>query len=108
MVAEVCGFYGWTLEYVLNMPARSFFAMRRASFDILGDQFNRLYLGLCDVAAIPLTNHKYVEELKTMYLSRSGIKAEKKAAHFFDAKDPRAAEVLGAALRQKLRIEYGQ
>lgn len=31
MIAEVCHFYGWTDDHVMNMPASRFFSMLRAS-----------------------------------------------------------------------------
>jgi hypothetical protein len=31
MISEVCAFYGWTVEYVLSMPACRFFVMLEQS-----------------------------------------------------------------------------
>jgi hypothetical protein len=65
-VSEVCQLYpGWTVQYVLEMPAITFFAMikqgrRRHAYQLAE---------LCDIHAIAICSPKYHEQLKGRYLA---------------------------------------
>lgn len=64
LMAEACKTYCWTLDYVLNMPAISFFAMLKAARKVHAIKM----LELCDVHAIPSCTSKYYETIKQRYL----------------------------------------
>lgn len=63
MLAEVCQTYGWTLNYVLEMPACQFFLMARQARYI---RYREL-CDLCDISFIPNSDSKYLGELKRIY-----------------------------------------
>lgn len=63
MLAEVCQSYGWTLNYVLEMPACQFFIMAKQARYI---KYREL-CDLCDISFIPNSDSKYLSELKTAY-----------------------------------------
>lgn len=63
LCAELCGAFGWTLDYVLEMPARRFFVMLKAARKIQSWQFSNL----CDIASIPLGDAKYFDGVKKTY-----------------------------------------
>jgi hypothetical protein len=61
MIAEVCREYGWTVDHVLAMPVRRFFAMLEAARMLRAKDM----LDLADIAAIPACTPKYAEGLKS-------------------------------------------
>ncbi len=103
----MCKEFGWTVEYVLKMPARRFFAMRTETINYERKSRANFLLDLCDVAAIPLCNADYYKEVKSYFRDAAMDVAERKRVqrmnrHVFDADDPidskRAAEALKALI----------
>ena len=73
MLAEVCQAYGWTLDYVLNMPASQFYIMaKEARF-----MRYRQLVDLCDIAPIGWADQKYFETIRKAYIDGAlGIRNE--------------------------------
>ena len=63
LVAEVARFYKWQVDYILNMPARTFFSMLKSGRQLK----NQEYYELCDLMWIPASTPKYKEELQEYY-----------------------------------------
>lgn len=62
-IAEACQLYGWTVEYVLAMEVKRFFAMLNAGRKIRAGRNQ----DLCDIAAIAIGNAKYYQDLRSSY-----------------------------------------
>jgi len=65
MLAFICRFYHWTLEYVLNMPAQQFFLMHNQATKLQALE----YMNACDIAAIPMCNPIYFETVRSKFES---------------------------------------
>jgi hypothetical protein len=107
LITYLCKEMGWTVEYVLNMPARRFFAMLIELKEQHRKQSAAFLYDLCDVAAIAICDVKYLKELKGYYKNLqnetwSEPLFNKNPRRVFKADDPKeskaAANVLKAAL----------
>lgn len=92
MLTHVCRETGWTVEYVLSMPARRFYAMRLEMLrQDQKEKANFLY-DLCDVSAISIADSKYFEEAKTYFRQsmmdpEDRLREDRMRRHIFDADD---------------------
>lgn len=68
-MGEVCRFYGWTLEYAWNMPARAFFAMLRAARTLEASE----RMEECNIQAISICSTKWYDELANRYGARIDV-----------------------------------
>jgi hypothetical protein len=107
MITHFCKAFHYTPDYVLQMPARRFFAMRIEQIELERRERADLLFDLCDVSAISLGDSKYLKELKHYYRTIKLTKDEydKEVRHnnrIFDASDPKeskkAAQALAAAI----------
>lgn len=93
--------FGWSLKDCLEMPAHTFFAMRRAGLSARAEEVNSFLLELCDVAAMPgVVSTEYHKNLKEAYRGRlesfESNTSERRDCPVFDAADPDAAKVFMA------------
>lgn len=97
--------YGWTMDYVLEMPARSFFAMKEAGRKIHAEHMAEM----CQVAAVSWAGKEYTQDLIKHY---NGIaidfKRSPQGAIVMDATDPKAAAILNSTFKQKLKVMNGR
>lgn len=64
LIAEACILFpGWTDKTVLEMNTRRFFALLEHGRDIKTKRKVEFLNSLIDIAAVPLTNHEYVDKL---------------------------------------------
>ena len=63
MIGEACRFYGWRVDYVLSMPAVTFFAMLEAMREL--DKYEKIEL--CDIQAISICDYRYYEHVRARY-----------------------------------------
>lgn len=79
--------FGWTVEYVLAMPVRRFFAMAKAARKMKEDDRNMLLFELCDVMVCSTGVKDYHEKLSGVYWNRLSFNKEnapKKASAAYD------------------------
>jgi len=62
--------FSWTLTQSLEMPARSFFSLVRASRELKSEERNWFLMELCDVAACATGIADYHSKLKEVYFQR--------------------------------------
>lgn len=109
MVTAFCYQMGYTVEYVLNMPARRFFSMRIALDKIKAEEKSELL----DIHAVNgISSLDYYKELKDNYLKQSIGETEyrkKKDFRVFDVDDPEQAkrvdDILRATFAVKSKVE---
>jgi hypothetical protein len=99
--------FGWTVEYILNMPARRFFVMLKESRDQENQKRWSSMVELCDVAAIPLCNGEYYSQKRAEFaaLAMGGELKRGGSVRQFDHKDQRPKEVLKNIFAMKHRTE---
>lgn len=111
MITDFCREFGWTVEYVLQMPITRFFVMRKELFKKRREDRLRLLYDLTDVAAVPLAGAQYLNDLKSAY--SSGIIGPPKVdpsknPRLFDCSDKEqgkmAAAILSDAFKTKARL----
>lgn len=70
MIAEVCKEFGWTVDYILKMPVRQFFAIRNSMYQLSNEESAMKYIELCDIQAIAIGDARYYSELRSSYRNR--------------------------------------
>jgi valyl-tRNA synthetase len=63
MIAEVCRFFHWTMEYCLEMPAIQFFKMLEQARQMRALE----RMEECDIASIPMGNEKHYANVRRRY-----------------------------------------
>lgn len=58
---------GWSIEYVLRMPAIRFFAIKKAHNKISDERLGKLLFELCDVVAVAPQSNDSLQKLKGFY-----------------------------------------
>lgn len=110
MLAEAIIDTGWTVEYVLSMPARRFFVLRREMAKSLEEKRSLDLIEQCDIAWIPNSTPEYLNSLKAFYKSGLAPDNEKKKVNIrtFDADNDKenkaAGDILAATFRQKKKL----
>jgi hypothetical protein len=95
----------YTDEYVLKMPARRFFSMRKALADMSFQEQNRQYFELCQIQAIAgVNNLDYYNELVAEYRKRAMTEENRKilsnrSARIFDADNPEESKYAANVLQ---------
>lgn len=88
------------------MPARRFFAILKASREIESRERNLFLADLCDVAAVPLCNAEFQDNLKRHFIARAtGGTWRRGTSVQLDHKDPRGPQILASIVKQKARLE---
>lgn len=106
----MCKETGWSVEYVLKMPARRFFALRKALYEVKREEKYSGLMDLCDVQFISVAQNGYHQELKDYYrgiLDPEWPKKRLNTRHFDmdnDDERQRAANILAATFKQKARL----
>ena len=73
--------YGWTVEYCLNLPAKTFFSMRKAGHSVRKQFITPILAELVHIAQVPNLKPQSVEKLHQMYLREaSGVKIPKRGS----------------------------
>lgn len=91
---------GWTITYVLAMPARQFFAFRKQMYEIEKEKMLLNLINDCDIQAISICNGDYVKELKNNYKNIwSGEATKKLATRGLDADNKKDTDIVAANLR---------
>jgi len=93
--------YGWGLDYVLSMPARSFFTMLNEGRSLWSRRANRMLYEFCDIARIPTLVPQSVDNLKKMYFDASTTAAELRA------RDRLTRQIEEKAKQEKERLGLG-
>lgn len=97
MFAEVCMDYGWTLNYVLEMPAKQFFAMAKAAREVREERVNMFLFELCDVVPTATGVSEYHKEIRKVYFNRVMNLKGHNPQGVYDAADPNQG--LAAAMK---------
>ena len=69
MVGEVCAFYGWTVDYVLQMPASRFFLMLESARKLKAQEYQRL----CYISRSAQMNYRAFEETVAFFGNTGSI-----------------------------------
>ena len=108
MITEVCREFGWKVEYVLNMPARRFFSVRKSMYELITDEKFSNYAELSDIQAISICDVKYQNALKSHYTSRVTGYVKRPSGRVFDVDQEAQREQLhlqlAAVFKQKKRL----
>lgn len=110
MIAETISDTGWTVEYILSMPARRFFVLRREFALIEKEQKYSNLLEQCDIAWIPNSTPEYLQQLKEYYRAGLDVGPIKKNVNLrtFDADNDNeraaAAKILEATFKQQAKL----
>jgi len=108
----MCREFGWTVDHILEMPARRFFAVRKSLFEIKKEERYLSLMDQCDVQSIALGDGKYYNEVKNMY--KANIAPPKRIEkqnnpRLFVADDPadsaRFEAIMRSAFQTKARCE---
>jgi hypothetical protein len=98
VVAELCMLYpGWTVDYVLSLPAKTFFAMRRSGFKTKRMWNSAMFAELVVIARSPEMEPNAAQRLFEFYRSSaddSGLERVDKRG--MDPTDPRVQQMLAA------------
>jgi hypothetical protein len=96
MVGEVCHFYGWTVEYVLAMPASRFFLMLESGRKIKAQEYQRL----CYISRSSQMVDKAFQETVAFFGGTAEVEQEPKILppKPLNAPKPIAADKAGPAL----------
>lgn len=97
-MSEMCLLYGWTLDFCLKMPARTFFAMLKAGRKLDAQKKYSFMADLSDVSAVPLYLPEYHSKLRDYYLSLAYPINKSKNENVFDGKDPNAFAFFSAMI----------
>jgi hypothetical protein len=89
------------------MPARRFFTILESSRKAERIRYAYEMADLCDVAAIAICNGQYADDLRKSFISRGTGKPWRRnnTVKMTDARDPQAANVLGAIFKAKAKLE---
>lgn len=102
--------FGWTVEYILRMPARRFFSVRKSMIAIERERRINNYIELCDIHFIPACSDKYGEALKEYYRAALNPDRARRMANprvfMSDVREDStaAAKILKATFDQKARL----
>ena len=106
----MCKETGWTVEYVLQMPVRRFFVLRKSLLEIKREDKYSHLLELCDIQMIGSAQGEYYQELKDFYRSQIQPDVIKKRlnSRTFNSdneeESQKAADILSATFKQKARL----
>lgn len=106
----MCKETGWTVEYVLHMPARRFFALKKCMFDLMREEKYSNLMDLCDIGLISVAQPGYAQELKDFYRSSYDPEWSKKRLNSrcfaMDNEEDRKKvdAILSATFRQKAQL----
>jgi hypothetical protein len=77
----MCMLYRWSVDECLSMPAKRFFAMRRAGHKVRKQFITPILAELVDIARVPNLAPKSVQKMREAYLREAaGVKIQKKGA----------------------------
>jgi len=64
---ELCMDTGWSIEYVLHMPAIRFFAIKKAHTRVGDERLGKYFYEMCDVFALAPQSNESLQALKVYY-----------------------------------------
>lgn len=110
MIFEVCKETGWSIEYILEMPVRRFFAIRKSMYEIKREEHYNKLMELCDIQFIGVAKPNYYQELRDFYRSQIKPDQAKKRLNIrqFDSENEgdrrKVDDILQATFRQKAKL----
>ena len=108
MVTEVVLETGWSIEYVLNMPARRFFSFKKHLVDLKKEKELARLLNACDIQAISWGGGDYLKEIKRNYremLSSSSVVRKKLALKVLDADNKADTDIVASNLKAAFDVK---
>lgn len=96
-------FSGWTIDYVLSLPAKRFFALLSSSRKLRRERDLYTFRELVDIAFVSLGGEKYAQKLGEHYKNQSSyvVKRNKKA---MSPDDGYAAHIIASMLNKKKQL----
>lgn len=96
-------FSGWTIDYTLSLPAKTFFAVLKSSRKIKREHQLYTFKELVDIAFVSLGGEKYAKDLSKYYSSQSESFVTRDK-HNMDPTDPHAANIIASLLNKKKQL----
>lgn len=106
LFSECCEYYGWTLEYAMNMDSKQFFAMLRIAVKNRRIKENNFLHELTYIAATPSFNKEYRDELAKLYKhAANGTGPKDNIREFNNDSFDEAARIMQSVFTQKARLD---
>jgi len=96
-------FQGWTINYVLSLPAKTFFAALKSSRKIRRERDLYTFKELVDIAFVSLGGEKYAKDLREHYKNQSEH-VPKRNIKSMSGSDPHAAMIMAGLLNKKKQL----
>lgn len=96
-------FQGWTINYVLSLPAKTFFALLKSSRKLTKERDLYKFRELVDIVFVSLGGEKYAKDLRKYYQDQSEF-VPKRNKKSMDPSDPHAAMILASILSKKKQL----
>lgn len=94
--------YAWKPDYVLNMPARMFFAMRKAMLELKDLEHNKFYYEMCRVSVCASAQTDYIEAMEKYYYEKINPGSKRFNPNSFDINTDRGSQMANAKLSSML------
>jgi hypothetical protein len=102
IVTEIAMTFGWTLDYILNMPAKHLFVTLKHGRDLEYRKRQENYIDLCNVSQCAIGDVNYNKEIKKFYYDKiKNTKYDKHGRNVLESGDPKSATILASLLGQK-------
>lgn len=109
MIAEACMMFHWTVDQILKMPARQFFAVKKAAQEISIKQKSMHYGYLCDIEGISIYTPEYFKEIKNYFRSMNPDVPKKVMGRVYDLgkkeEGERAADILKSHFKTMAKLQ---
>lgn len=103
MTVEAMRLFNWSVDQILNMPARRFFALLEEGRKQKIQDEARQHVALCDIVSIGLGDAQYFEKVRAVFYDRA-LGFEGKTKRALDPVDPLTVHLIEALTLEASRV----
>ncbi len=96
--------YGWTVDYCLGLPAKTFFTMKRVGKTIKRRETASLLAELVQIARVPEMQPKSVQDLYNFYSAQVDDSINKRSKGGMDPTDPGVQKIMASQFSSALKL----